>query len=144
MPTDLPAGEPTDAPSEHDTITFEESTEEDENRGLLSSKSMNKSSHGPSRFASFNKGSSFPSAEEGSSAQHGEGPKIPFPKAGALSRVLAEERSPRESRATEEEPDVEDTAMHKRMQQWWANFDDTYMQPVFGGPKFKVTSPGHQ
>ncbi len=72
-------------------------------------------------------------------ASPGEGPKVPYPKPGPLGRVLAEDRSPRESRATEEEPDIEDTAMHKRMQQWWANFDDTYMQPVFGGPKFKVS-----
>lgn len=148
MPTDLLEGEATDGPSDHDNITFsnEDSAEEDEQRGLLSSKSFGKQSHGLSRFSSFNK-TALPStaqAEEGSSAQRSEGPKLPYPKGSALSRVLAEERSPRESRATEEEPDVEDTAMHKRMQQWWANFDDSYMQPVFGGPKFKVSSAGHR
>ena len=141
MPTDLPEGEATD------DITFsnEDGAEDDEQKGLLSSKSFGKQSHGLSRFSSFNK-TALPSsaqAEEGSSAQRSEGPKLPYPKGSALSRVLAEERSPRESRATEEEPDVEDTAMHKRMQQWWANFDDSYMQPVFGGPKFKVSSAGH-
>lgn len=147
MPTDLPEGEPTDAPGEHDNIAFanEDGAEDDEQRGLLSSKSFNKPSHGLSRFSSFTK-SPVPSAgqgEEGPSAQRSEAPKVPFPKQSALARVLAEDRSPRESRATEEEPDVEDTAMHKRMQQWWANFDDSYMQPVFGGPKFKVSSAGH-
>ena len=144
MPTDLPEGEAQDAPSDHDNITFanEDGAEDDEQRGLLSSKSFGKPGHGLSRFSSFNK-TALPSAEEGSSAQRSEAPKLPYPKGTALSRVLAEERSPRESRATEEEPDVEDTAMHKRMQQWWANFDDHYMQPVFGGPKFKVSSASH-
>lgn len=147
MPTDLPEGEAEDASSDQDNISFanEDGVEEDEQRGLLASKSLNKPNHGMSRFSSFNK-SALPSAaqsEEGPSTQRSEAPKLPFPKQSALGRVLAEERSPRESRATEEEPDVEDTAMHMRMQQWWANFDNSYMQPVFGGPKFKMSSAGH-
>ena len=135
---------------DNDTIVFanEDGADGDnEQQGLLSNKSFTRSSHTVSRLGgqSFSK-IPFTSAdgEEGSSsdskgAHSGEGPKLPYPKQGPLGRVLAEERPPRESRATEEEPDIADTVMHKRMQQWWTNFDDTYMQPVFGGPKFKVS-----
>ncbi len=151
MPSDLPMSEPAgEIGGDNENIVFanEESTEgESEHRGLLSSKSFTRPSHALSHLMSksFSKVPLTASdGEEGTSSeirgsQPGEGSKLPYPKPGPLGRVLAEERFPRESRATEEEPDIEDTAMHKRMQQWWANFDDTYMQPVFGGPKFKVS-----
>ena len=149
MPSDLPLSEPV-AGDENETIVFanEEGAEgESEQRGLLSNKSFNRAGLVLSRFmgTSFNKTPlTAAEGEEGSSseikgAQALESPRSALHKPGPLGRVLAEERTPRESRATEEEPDIEDTAMHKRMQQWWANFDDTYMQPVFGGPKFKVS-----
>ncbi|DBA95471.1 TPA: hypothetical protein ACH3X3_013336 [Trebouxia sp. C0006] len=149
-PSDLPMSEPApEISGDNDAIVFanEEGAEVDsEHRGLLSNVSFNRPGHALSRLMpSFSKLPLYPpDGEEGSSSEvrglsPGEGPKVPYPKPGPLGRVLAEDRSPRESRATEEEPDIEDTAMHKRMQQWWANFDDTYMQPVFGGPKFKVS-----
>ena len=149
-PSDLPMSEPApDTPGDNDAIVFanEEGADGDsEHRGLLSNVSFNRTGHALSRLMpSFSKlPLTLPDGEEGSSSEirgapPGEGPKVSYPKPGPLGRVLAEERTPRESRATEEEPDIEDTAMHKRMQQWWANFDDTYMQPVFGGPKFKVS-----
>lgn len=137
-----------DAAGDNETIVFanEDSTDNDnEHRGLLSNKSFSRSAHPPSRLAgqSFSKIHLTSSeGDEGSSEAKGaasEGSKLPYPKQGALARVLAEDRIPRESRATEEEPDIEDTAVAKRIQQWWGNFDDTYMQPVFGGPKFKVS-----
>ena len=135
-------------PGDNEAIVFASEDGDDggsEQRGLLSNKSFSR--HPLSRLMgqSFNKLNISPAdGEEGSSsdpklAQSADSPRPAHLKSGPLGRVLAEERSPRESRATEEEPDIEDTAMHKRMQQWWANFDDTYMQPVFGGPKFKVS-----
>ena len=146
----MPGSDPVaaEAAGDHETIVFanEDSTDSDnERRGLLSNKSFNRSAHPLSRLAgqSFSK-THFTSSEgdEGSSEAKGaagEGSKLPYPKQGALARVMAEDRIPRESRATEEEPDIEDTAVAKRIQQWWGNFDDTYMQPVFGGPKFKLS-----
>ena len=149
MPSDLPMSEPApEINGENDTIMFanEEGADGDsEQRGLLSNKSFNRATHALSRLMGASSKPPLTSdGEEGSTseikgAQPGEGPKLSYPKPGPLGRVLAEERLPRESRATEEEPYIEDTAMHKRMQQWWANFDDTYMQPVFGGPKYKVS-----
>ena len=145
----MPGSDPAaaDAAGDNETIVFanEDGTESDnEHRSLLSGKSFNRSAHPPSRLAgqSFSKAHlAFSEADEGSSSENkgAEGSKLPYPKQGPLARVLAEDRIPRESRATEEEPDIEDTAVAKRIQQWWGNFDDTYMQPVFGGPKFKVS-----
>ena len=142
---DMPLSEPTADAGDNETIVFanDDGTDSDnEHRGLLSNKSFNRPANTLSRLAGQSL-SKIPltssEGDEGSSSEGREAPKLPYPKQGPLGRVLAEERSPRESRATEEEPDIEDTAMHKRMQQWWANFDDTYMQPVFGGPKFKVS-----
>lgn len=136
-----------DAAGDNETIVFanDDGTETDnERRGLLSNKSFTRSAHPLSRLGgpSFNKihlTSSEGDESSSSETRAAEAPKLPHPKQGALARVLAEDRIPRESRATEEEPDIEDTAVAKRIQQWWGNFDDTYMQPVFGGPKFKVS-----
>ena len=149
---DMPGSETAaDAAGDNENIVFANDDGADgdnERRGLLSNKSFTRSANPLSRLGgqSFSKIplTSSESDEGTSSEVRGAGsapesPRLPYPKQGPLGRVLAEERSPRESRATEEEPDIEDTAMHKRMQQWWANFDDTYMQPVFGGPKFKVS-----
>lgn len=140
-----------DAAGDNETIVFanDDGTDSDsERRGLLSNKSFNRSAHPVSRLGgpSFSKihltsseNDEGSSSETPASPRAAEGPKLPHPKQGALARVMAEDRIPRESRATEEEPDIEDTAVAKRIQQWWGNFDDTYMQPVFGGPKFKVS-----
>lgn len=148
---DLPGSDhaAADAAGDNEIIVFasEDGVDGDnEHRGLLSNKSFNRSAHPLSRLGgqSFSKiPLSSSEGDEGSSSEAkgaaGEGSKLPYPKQGPLARVLAEDRIPRESRATEEEPDIEDTAVAKRLQQWWGNFDDTYMQPVFGGPKFKVS-----
>ncbi|KAL3143986.1 hypothetical protein ABBQ32_003794 [Trebouxia sp. C0010 RCD-2024] len=147
IPSDTAEIAAADAASDNETIVFanDDGTENDnERRGLLSNKSFTRSAHPMSRlggpsFSKIHLTSSEADESSSSETRAAEAPKLPHPKQGALARVLAEDRIPRESRATEEEPDIEDTAVAKRIQQWWGNFDDTYMQPVFGGPKFKVS-----
>ncbi len=148
-PSDLPISEYAPEIADDDgTIIFanEEGADSDsEQRGLLSNKSFGLASRAFSRLVgiSFSKlPLTSTDGEEGSPSKvmgprFGHSPKLRYLKQG--QPVLTEESTPRESRATEEEPDIEDTAMHMRMQQWWANVDEAYMQPVFGGPKFKVS-----
>ena len=148
-PSDLPISEyAPEIADDDETIIFanEEGADSDsEQRGLLSNKSFGLASSAFSRLVgiSFSKlPLTSTDGDEGSPSKImgprlGDSPKLRYLKQG--QPVLTEESTPRESRATEEEPDIEDTAMHMRMQQWWANVDEAYMQPVFGGPKFKVS-----
>ena len=149
-PSDLPISEYAPEIVDNETIIFanEEGADSDsEQRGLLSNKSFSWASRAFSQLGRmlFSKlPLTSTDGEEGSPSkirgpQLGDSPKLHCLKQGSLGTVLTEESTPRESRATEEEPDIRDTAMHMRMQQWWANVDEAYMQPVFGGPKFKVS-----
>ncbi len=149
--SDLPISEyAPEIADDNETIIFanEEVADDDsEQRGLLSNKSFSWASRAFSRLVgiSFSKlPLTSTDGEEGSSSEIrgprlGDISEVRYLKHRSLGPVLAEESTPRESRATEEEPDIADTAMHMRMQQWWANVDEAYMQPVFGGPKCKVS-----